>query len=100
MYRQNYPNSAIRDLWKVVGSFYEGKRWGRGAYMKCIVRLNNPVTYTDLKHDRETRDLGVVKKKFQGKTDITDDWPLLYQKIVSLNPTAKSKLRDYVSDIL
>lgn len=100
MYRQNYPNSAIRDLWRVVGPFYDDTEWGREAYMKCIARLATPVTYAGLQRDPKTRDLGVMRKRFRGKTDITDDWPLLYQKIVSLNPRAKAKLRDYVRDIL
>lgn len=100
MYRQNYPKSAIRDLWKVVGPFYDDSKWGRQAYLKCLVRLDNPIMYSDLKRDRTTKELAIVKKRFQGKTDITDDWPKLYQKIVSLNPRAKGALRDYISGIL
>ena len=98
MYRQNYPNSEIRDLWKVVGPFndYGGEdKFRYQAWIECIARLNKPVTYEDLKRDPATRGLAIVKKKFQGKTDVTDDWQAFCQKIVSLNPTTEAVLRGY-----
>jgi hypothetical protein len=98
MYRKNYPKSEIRDLWKVVGPFHEDKEWGLEVYLRCIARLAKPITYSKLAIDRVTRHLGVVRKKFFGKTDITEDWPLLYEKIVSLNPTAKKALREWHFD--
>jgi hypothetical protein len=99
MYRKDYPSSEIRDLWRVVGPFYDDeKRWGRQAYLRCVVRLNNPLTYAELASDRVTRDLGVVRKRFIGKTDITDYWPLIRQKILRLNPKAKADLSKYRFD--
>jgi len=95
MYRKDYPNSEIRDLWRVVGPFYDEKDWGRAAYLRCVVRLNKPLTYAELARDRVTRDLGVVRKRFIGKTDITDYWPLLCQKILRRNPKAKGTLIKY-----
>jgi hypothetical protein len=96
MYRKDYPNSEIRDLWRVVGPFYDdGKVWGRGGYLRCVVRLNKPLTYIELVRDRVTRDLGVVRRRFQGKTNITDYWPLLCQKILRRNPKAKAALSKY-----
>lgn len=97
MYRRS-PASEIRDPWKIVGPFDEDKEWGFGAGMEIITRLNNPVTFTALKNDVTTRNLGVVCKRFQGKTDITNDWGHLYTKIVHLNPKAKAKLREYHID--
>src|ERR1019366_4956821 len=92
----------IRDLWKIVGPFKRyGKRnredrWpGLQAGLKLVVRLKEPVTYAELRDDRNTHDLGVVRKRFQGKADVTDDWAVLYNKIVSLNRKAKSALRPW-----
>jgi len=97
MYRR-FPASEIKDLWKIAGPFYEDKEWGFGAGMEIITRLKNPITFNALKKDVTTRNLGVVRKRFQGKTDITDDWGHLYTKIVHLNPEAKAGLRDYHID--
>lgn len=94
MYRRS-PASEIRDLWKIVGPFDEDKEWGFGADMEIITRLNKPITFNDLKSDVTTRNLGVVRKRFQGRTDITDDWGHLYTKIVHLNPKTKAKLSEY-----
>jgi hypothetical protein len=100
------PASKIKDIWRVVGPFTRyGKRnkedrWpGLQAGLKLVVRLKkHPVTYAELCRDRNTRDLGVVLRRFIGMTDVTDDWPVLYNKIVSLNPKAKSDLRQWHFD--
>ena len=97
MYRRS-PASEIRDLWRIVGPFYEEKKWGLGAQLQIVARLNKPITFAELKNDSTTKDFGVVRRRFQGKTDITDDWPLLFAKIVHLNPKAKTKLREYYKE--
>lgn len=104
MYR-SAPTSAIRDLWIVVGPFHhygkrnkEGRWPGLQAGLRRIVSLKRPLTFAMLKRDPRTRELPVVRKRFQGKMDITDDWPLLHQRIVKLNPTARKALRRFQPD--
>jgi hypothetical protein len=97
MYRKR-PASEIRDLWKVVGPFYTDKKWGLLADLHRIVRLSRPVTWKQLKADPYTRNLGMMRQAFQGKRDITDEWPPLYKRIISQNPGAKAALRDYAPD--
>jgi hypothetical protein len=92
------PAAEIRDLWKVTGQFMLDKTWGLEADLHRLVRLEHPVTYRELKSDPHTRHLGVVRQSFQGKRDITDEWALLYAKILSKNPGAKAALRDYAPD--
>jgi hypothetical protein len=92
--------AEIRDIWKIAGPFkHYGKlnkegRWpGLQAGLKLVVRLKKePVTFAELRRDRNTCDLGVVRRRFIGKTDVTDYWPALYNKIVALNPKAKKPL--------
>jgi hypothetical protein len=95
----------IRDLWKIVGPFKTyGKRnrddrWpGLQAGLRCVTRLTKPVTFDALKRDPATHDLPIMRKRFVGKTDITDYWPLLYNRIVSLNPKAMQALDKYRFD--
>jgi hypothetical protein len=104
MYRKT-PESAIHDLWRIVGPYVNyakhnkrRRKPGLQAGLKNVVRLGNPLTFAELKRDPRTQGLGVVIKRFQGTTDVTDDWPILYQKIVSLNPKAKKRLRRYSPD--
>ncbi len=97
MYR-THPASEIRDLWKVVGPFDTDPVWGPSAGLRVVVRLRKLITYRHPKVDPTTRSLAVVRGRFQGKRDITDDWPLLYSKIVALNPIARKALREHQPD--
>jgi hypothetical protein len=105
MYRAGKGISLIKDVWKIVGPFKEHKKgnkegWWPGlqAGLRLVARLKEPVTFSDLARDPLTRSLAVVRKRFIGKTDVTDDWPLIYRKIVAKNPSLKRLLRDYVAD--
>lgn len=97
MYRKK-PASEIRDLWIVRGPFYEQKKWGLQTTLRRLVRLDRPVKYEDLKKDPTTRGLSVMRKQFQGKSDITDDWPHILALILKRNPSARKQLRDYSFD--
>ena len=94
MYRTD-PAGEIRDLWRVVGPFTKDKEWGVEADLRLVARLSKSVTRSQLKNDPHTHDLGIVHQNFRGKRDITDEWPLLYNKIISQNPGAKPALREY-----
>jgi hypothetical protein len=94
MYR-TLPAAEIRDLWGITGNFYTDPDWGRQADMKLLTRLKKPLTYADLRRDKGTRNIGVVRKRFMGKTDITTDWPLIYDQIVKRNPGAKQALKSF-----
>ena len=89
------PASEIRDLWKVVGDFTVDKKWGIEADLHRVVHLSKPLSCAQLKSDPHTRQLGMVRQNFEGKRDITDEWGLLYEKIVSQNPSARVALREY-----
>ena len=104
MYR-SIETHAIHDAWEVVGPFTKyGKRNKQGrmpglqAGLRRIAIFDHPLKYDDLKSDPLTRNLGIVKAKFIGKRDITDYWPLICNKIVSLNPKAKKTLAKYRFD--
>jgi hypothetical protein len=97
MYRTR-PASAIRDLWTIKGPFYTDKRWGLLADLKLLLRLENPITFKELRTDRVTRELSVVRRQFQGKGEITDDWLHIAAKIVQRNPGARKVLRQFDVD--
>lgn len=97
---------ALHDAWEVVGPFTRYKkhnhagRWpGLHTGLRCIARFPHLVTYGKLANDPVTRDLKVVKAKFMGKRDVTEEWPQLYEKIVKLNPQAKKSLAKYRGDL-
>ena len=104
IYRKK-PTGAIRDVWELVGPpeyFKKGNRYGfypgYQAPIRNLVRLKRPVTYEQLSKHPLTRKLPVVRKRFQGKSEVTDDWPALHSVIVDLNPRAKAALRDYIAE--
>jgi hypothetical protein len=105
MYRAGKGASCIRDLWTIVGPFKEHKKGNREGWwpglqagLKILTRLGKPVLFSDLTSDPFTRELGIVKRRFIGKSDITEDWPLIYRKIVAKNTAAKRPLHDYIGD--
>ena len=102
MFRAGKGASQIKDIWKLVGPFKSyGKqnklgRWpGLQAGLRKVANLTKPLTYTELTNDKVMRRLPVVRKRFNGKTNITEDWPLFYQRIVQKNPKVKRALKDY-----
>jgi hypothetical protein len=104
MYR-SAPTSAICDLWQVVGGHQRFKpnnrqnRWpGIQAEIRRIAVLPEPVTYAHLSAHAKTRNLAIVQMRFRGKSDTTEDWPALYDRIVALNPSVRRALRNYSPD--
>ena len=103
MYRAGKGAALIKDIWKIVGPFKtygkrnaEGRWPGLQAGLSLVGRLKKPLTYAELAEDKLMRRLGIVRKRFIGKTDITKDWPSFYKKIVGKNPAAKQLLIKYV----
>lgn len=97
------PTSAIRDLWEIVDPPKRYKKGNREGYkpgiqagLRKLVSLQRPLTYDRLAKHSRTKRLASVRKRFQGKMEITDDWPVFYDLIVALNPRAKSALRPFV----
>jgi hypothetical protein len=54
--------------------------------------LKQPLTFAALSRNSLTRNLPVVRARFQGKRDITNDWGVLSQEILRLNPKARRAL--------
>ncbi|MBL9218701.1 MAG: hypothetical protein JNG82_09450 [Opitutaceae bacterium] len=105
MYRAGNGHSQIKDLWRVVGPFTLYKKenregWWPGLHagLKLVTRLNRPLTYAELAKNPLTRKLAVIRRRFQGKADITEDWPLFYNLIALQNPKAKKLLGEWIAD--
>lgn len=105
MYRAGKGNSLIKDIWKIVGPFdthnkdnREGYWPGLQAGLRLVARLKKPITFADLHKDPLTRGLSVVRKRFIGKTDITEDWSVFHRKIVTQNPSLKKPLSVHIAD--
>ncbi len=104
MIYRSAPVSAILDLWVAVGPFNHFKpgnrqgRWpGRQVGIRRLVKLKRPLTFNALKLDPTTCDLPVVRAHFQGKREITEDWPSICPLITRLNPSLRKKLEQFAS---
>ncbi len=96
------PTSAIQDVWKVKGDFHvyaqgntRGYKPGRQGRLRRVVSLKNFLSRAELIRDQATKYLTLVRKNFQGKTDVTEDWPKLYKKIIESNPEAEAPLKPF-----
>lgn len=93
------PTSAIRDLWRIEGPIKRyGKRnregyWpGLQAGLKKLCTLDRPLAFADLRSDPRTSNLPIVRKRFQGKVDLTNEWPLFVALIIERNPRLRKLL--------
>jgi len=105
MVYRSAPVSGVRDLWEVTGPFRRfGRRnrqgmWpGLQAFMRRLVVLKRPLTFDALTRNDLTRTLPVVRARFQGKRDITNEWGVLCREILRLNPAARRVLRRHVAN--
>jgi hypothetical protein len=105
IYRTQKFGGAIFDLWEVGRSFARyapgnrhGRKPGLQAELRLLMRLKRPLTYRELASHPLTRGLGVVRKRFIGKTEVTDDWHAIYGRIIRKNPNARKLLRDCITE--
>jgi hypothetical protein len=98
------PTSAIRNVWRIVDppkkydvGNKEGYRPGIQAGLRRVFSLSKPLTYEKLARDGQTRKLPPVRKRFQGKMDITEVWETILGKMAALNPNARTVLRKYTN---
>lgn len=102
MYRSK-PTSAICDAWVITGDFKNYEESNPGGYypglqakMRRIARFSRPLTYADLLNDPATRDLAIVRKRFQGKTEITDYWYPFFKLLTKKNPQTTKALTPFL----
>jgi len=105
MYRAGRGISQIKDIWKVTGPFHEYKkgnragRWpGLQAGLQLVRRLNRPLTFSELSGNPRTKNLPIVRRRFQGKSDITESWPVIHDLITAKNPNVRKALGNYIQD--
>jgi hypothetical protein len=102
MYRAGDLGAHIADIWEVQNRFAhykpgnrEGMKAGRQARLKNVVRLKKPLSFALLASHSSTKNLGVVRKRFINMTDVTQDWPILHNHLVRLNPQVRRALERF-----
>jgi hypothetical protein len=79
--------------------------WKDGApdYMADIQRvcqLRAPIFIDDLRRHRVPGNTGFVRVQFQGRPNVTEYWPYLYEFFVRRNPAVKRQLNKYIPESL
>lgn len=102
MYRAR-PASAIHDAWRITGpstKYPKGNPHDRypglQAPMRRIATFKKPLTFAMLASDHQTAALPLVRKRCQGKTNVTVSWPILFRRLVKLHPGAKLPLQKFL----
>lgn len=94
MYRV-MPAMHIEDILIQTSRNRPDKKWKHRADYKRVCKLKRPITMDDLKSTRGLAKASFIRGQFQGRRNITADWPLLYGLIVRLNKTAETPLRRF-----
>ncbi len=97
------PRSCIAQVCLLIGDPRADKdadRWTHSVDIKVLARLDNPVTFRDLKTRRELSGSTFMKAKFLGQFQATSWWPPLYHMITSKNPSARKELKKHAPEML
>jgi hypothetical protein len=112
LYYSTSPECCLQDIFRMIGpvkfqrstsrkSIQRGKwkgKWDYFAGIRRVCRLNSPIFLTDLQQDRILRTANFVRARMQGRHNVSEYWPYLYDKIIRRNGTVRSKLKRYSPD--
>lgn len=93
----------IQDIFKLTGPVeFVTARWKSGkdymAPIKRICKLPSPIFLEDLRRDKIISTSGFVRSGMQGRPNISEYWPYMYEKIIKRNPLVKNRLKPYAPD--
>lgn len=94
MYRVQ-PAMHIEDILVQTSPIRPHRDWKYYADFKRVCKLKRPIMLDDLKITRGLSNASFVRGQFQGRRNITADWPLLYNLIVRLNRVAVKPLAKF-----
>lgn len=107
------PDSSIKDVFHIATDVYEAKQdWRRNvtgagtgkkdyfAELRRVCRLKSPIFFEDMQNDRILKTAAFVRGRMQGRPNVSEFWPYLYDKIISRNVGMESVLKQYSPDNL
>jgi hypothetical protein len=83
----------------VQGGKYKGKT-DCFAKIRRVCRLKSPIFLEDMRQDRILSTANFVRAKMQGRNNVSEYWPHLYDKILRRNAAVAAKLKRYSPDRL
>lgn len=66
--------------------------------MNRIAVFSHPLRFSELATNPKTKNIPLVRKRFQGKTEVTDYWPLLFEQLTKRNPGITKALKKFLPD--
>lgn len=104
-YDAGLPDKCVRSIFVVIGNVkHERAGWRRGmdysAQVRLVCRLKSPLFLEDFQRDRILSTAGFVRGRMQGRPNVTEYWPNLYNLAVGKNPSVKRKLAKYAPERL
>lgn len=98
------PEGLIRDLFRIVGKVFvtEGK-WRKSprtskdyaAPIRRVMRLDSPMHYEDFLRHSVLKAAPFMRGRMQGRPNVTEYSPYIYDMIIRRNRTARRALRSY-----
>lgn len=105
-YDAGLPDKCVRSIFVVTGNVkHERADWKPGtddysAPVRLVCRLKAPLFLEDFQRDRILSTAGFVRGRMQGRPNVTEYWPNLYNLAVGKNPSVKRKLAKYAPERL
>jgi hypothetical protein len=104
LFYRTRPDSLISDIFKVAGDVSAGKAdWSEnrkrrkdyGAPIRRVATLASPIHFEDLVQHPVLRHAPFVRAHMQGRPNVTEYWPYIYDMIVRRNRDSREPLQPY-----
>ena len=100
LYYRTRPDSLIRDIFKVVGDVIVTSGDWRGkpdyeAPIRRVTTLASPIHFEDFSRHPVLRHAPFVRGRMQGRPNVTEYWPYIYDMIARRNREVKRALQPY-----
>lgn len=104
LFYRTQPAASIRDVFRVTGDvFVTAGAWRKNpkirrdyaAPIRRVARLRSPIHYQDFKRHPVLKSAPFVRGRMQGRPNVTEYWPYIYDMVVRRNRTLQLALRTY-----
>lgn len=104
-YHTHSPDKCVKEAFLLTSAVKHQKAyWKPGMdYMgsiRLVCRLKAPLFFEDFQRDHFLGTAGFVRGQMQGRPNVTEYWPYLYDRILRRNPSIRRPLERYAPDAL
>lgn len=91
------PRSGITHLLTMTSNVQPDKKWKWRAGTKRVAALQKEIRFAELRASPNLKDAHFIKRRMEGRFNVTPYWPQIQKMILARNPGLKRKLKPWLS---